>query len=96
MEPISRRRALQLGGLGVVTIVTGWVGLARTATSPFTPVTATAAAEPPALHSTNGVLQVQLVAALGAPGGAVGGVLLDLAGLGRGAEGVALVVVVAA
>ena len=65
MEPISRRRALQLGGLGLASTVIGGIGLARGVTSRFDPATGAALAEPPVLRSTDGELQVRLEAAEG-------------------------------
>jgi FtsP/CotA-like multicopper oxidase with cupredoxin domain len=65
MEPISRRRALQLGGLGLTAVATGAVGVAATWPAPSTRVTGTGPAEPPVLRSANGLLEVQLVAAQG-------------------------------
>lgn len=65
MEPISRRRALQLGGLGLALTIVGGVGVTRSIpTIPVDPVTGFDAVEPPALRSTGGTLQVRLEAAL--------------------------------
>jgi FtsP/CotA-like multicopper oxidase with cupredoxin domain len=66
IRPISRRRALQLGGLGLAGTVVGGAGLAYTtltATSRLTPVTGAALTEPAVLHSSDGVLDVRLEAA---------------------------------
>ena len=65
MQPISRRRALQFGGLGLASTVIGGTGLAREITSRFDPATGAALVEPPALASTDGQLQVHLEAAQG-------------------------------
>ena len=67
MRPISRRRALQLGGLGLAGTIVGGAGLARvtTAQSRFTPVPDAALTEPSALRSTGGVLDLRLVAGRG-------------------------------
>lgn len=61
-KPISRRRALQLGGLGLAATVVGGVGLA-TAGPRFEPVERAGLAEPILLRSTGGTLQVRLDAA---------------------------------
>jgi FtsP/CotA-like multicopper oxidase with cupredoxin domain len=63
MQPISRRRALQLGGLGLAATIVGGVGLARAAGSVFDPVAGAGLVEPPVLHSTGGTLQVRIEAA---------------------------------
>ena len=65
MEPISRRRALQLGGLGLVGTTVGGIGLTRGVTSWFDPVSGTALSEPTVVRSTNGALRLRLVAAQG-------------------------------
>ena len=54
MEPISRRRALTLGGLGVASTVIGGTGLLRTITARFEPAADAALVEPPMLASTGG------------------------------------------
>ena len=65
MRPISRRRALQLGGLGAAATIVGGVGLARStgpgAGSP--PVDGGGPAGPPVLGSSGGTLQLRLEAA---------------------------------
>jgi FtsP/CotA-like multicopper oxidase with cupredoxin domain len=63
IRPISRRRALQLGGLGLASTVIGGVGLARQVTSRFDPAVGAAPIEPPVLRGTGGVLDVRLEAA---------------------------------
>ena len=65
MEPISRRRALQLGGLGMASTIIGGTGLVRAVNSRFDPVTGAALVEPLLLRSTAGGLQVRLEAAEG-------------------------------
>ena len=65
MEPISRRRALLLGGLGVASTVIGGAGLVRTITGGFEPAAGAALVEPPMLASTGGRLQVRLEASEG-------------------------------
>lgn len=66
MKPVSRRRALQLGGLGLASTVIGGLGLTRQTVSSFAPATGGALVEPVLLRSTGGQLQVRLVAAEGA------------------------------
>ena len=63
MQPINRRRALQLGGLGLAATIVGGVGLARAAGSLFDPVAGAGLVEMPALYSTGGTLRVRLEAA---------------------------------
>jgi FtsP/CotA-like multicopper oxidase with cupredoxin domain len=63
VQPISRRRALQLGGLGMAATIVGGVGLTRTTGSRFDPVVGAALAEPPVLRSTRSALEVRLEAA---------------------------------
>jgi FtsP/CotA-like multicopper oxidase with cupredoxin domain len=67
MRPISRRRALQLGGLGLAGTIVGGAGLARltTARSRFTPVLNAALTEPAVLRSSGGVLDLRLEAGRG-------------------------------
>ncbi|MEP6463883.1 MAG: multicopper oxidase family protein [Frankiaceae bacterium] len=65
MDPISRRRALQLGGLGLASAVLGGVGLTREGGSRFDPATGATLVEPPVLVSTAGTLRVRLEAAQG-------------------------------
>lgn len=65
MRPISRRRALQLGGLGLASSIVGGAGLAWGGDSRFEPVTGAAMVEPKALRSADGLLQVRLDAAQG-------------------------------
>lgn len=62
MQPISRRRAIQLGGLGFAATVLGGVGLAATAGFGFSPASGTDLVEPQVLHSSGGLLQVRLEA----------------------------------
>ena len=65
MEPISRRRALTLGGLGVASTVIGAAGLVRTITARFEPAAGAALVKPPMLASSGGRLQLRLEAAEG-------------------------------
>ncbi|MGD9525571.1 MAG: multicopper oxidase family protein [Pseudonocardia sp.] len=63
MQPISRRRALQLGGFGLAATVVGGVGLAATAGPGFSATSGTDLVEPDVLRSSGGMLQVRLEAA---------------------------------
>ncbi|MGD9529523.1 multicopper oxidase family protein [Pseudonocardia sp.] len=63
IPPISRRRALQLGGLGLAATVVGGAGLAAAAGSRFSPTPGAELSEPAVLRSTGGLLQVRLEAA---------------------------------
>ena len=65
MQSISRRRALQLGGLGLASTLVGGAGMWREVTARFEPRTGAALVQPPALRSTGGRLQVRLEAAEG-------------------------------
>jgi FtsP/CotA-like multicopper oxidase with cupredoxin domain len=65
MQPISRRRALQLGGLGVASIAVGAAGLTWRTLSGYPTVPQQALIEPPMLTSTDGLLTVRLEAAEG-------------------------------
>ncbi|WP_247828535.1 multicopper oxidase family protein [Arthrobacter antioxidans] len=65
MEPISRREALLLGGLGVAGAAAGGAGLIWTLTSQEAPVTGSDLIQPPEERSANGRLQVRLEAAPG-------------------------------
>lgn len=65
MKPISRRQALLLGGLGIAGTAVGGAGLIWTLTSREAPVTGSELIQPPVERSTNGQLQVRLVAARG-------------------------------
>ena len=66
MEPISRRAALTMGGLGLVSAVVGGTGLWRElAGSALDPVAGAAFREPEVLRSQGGRLEVRLEAALG-------------------------------
>jgi FtsP/CotA-like multicopper oxidase with cupredoxin domain len=65
VEPISRRRALQLGGLGLAGMAVGGIGLTRGVTARFDPVIGTALSEPTVVRSTDGTLRLRLVAAQG-------------------------------
>ena len=65
MQPLSRRRAIQLGGLGLASIVVGAVGLTWKSTSGFRVAPSAALVEPPVLASTDGLLQTRLEAARG-------------------------------
>ena len=65
MDPICRRRALQLGGVGLASTVVGGLGLAQQVTSQFEPVGGAALVEPEVLRSTGGRLEVRLEAGEG-------------------------------
>ena len=65
MQPLSRRRAIQLGGLGLASIVAGAAGLTWKSTSGFRVAPSAALVEPPVLASTDGLLQTRLEAAPG-------------------------------
>jgi FtsP/CotA-like multicopper oxidase with cupredoxin domain len=65
MQPISRRRALQLGGLGLASIAVGAVGLTWRTLSGYPTVPQQALVEPATLTSTQGLLAVRLEAAEG-------------------------------
>ncbi|GAA1435994.1 multicopper oxidase family protein [Microlunatus lacustris] len=65
MQPLSRRRALQLGGLGLASTAVGAAGLTWRAAAGFTPALPAALVEPPTLTSAEGLLQVRLEAATG-------------------------------
>jgi len=65
MRPLSRRRALQLGGLGVASIVVGSAGLAWAGTTRYDPVSGENLTAPAVLGSTAGNLTLTLEAAAG-------------------------------
>lgn len=65
MEPISRRQALLLGGLGIAGTAAGGTGLIWTLASREVPVTGSELIHPPVERSTNGQLQIRLEAAPG-------------------------------
>lgn len=65
MQPISRRQALLLGGLGVAATAAAGAGLIWTLSSREPPVTGGELTQPPEERSTNGLLQVRLEAAPG-------------------------------
>jgi FtsP/CotA-like multicopper oxidase with cupredoxin domain len=66
MQPISRRTALTMGGLGLAATVAGGTGLWRELTaSGVEPVAGVAFAEPEVLRSRDGRLEVRLEAAVG-------------------------------
>ncbi len=65
MEPITRRRALQLGGLGIACTAAGAIGLGWGPGSQFDPVASSELTEPPVLRSAGGALEVVLECALG-------------------------------
>jgi FtsP/CotA-like multicopper oxidase with cupredoxin domain len=65
MRPLSRRRALQLGGLGVAGVVVGSAGLAWAGTTRYDPVAGDNLTAPAVLTSTAGNLNVSLEAAAG-------------------------------
>jgi FtsP/CotA-like multicopper oxidase with cupredoxin domain len=65
MQPLSRRRAIQLAGLGLASIVAGAAGLTWKSTSGFRVAPSAALVEPPVHASTDGLLQMRLEAAPG-------------------------------
>jgi FtsP/CotA-like multicopper oxidase with cupredoxin domain len=65
MQRLSRRRALQLGGLGLASTAVGAAGLTWRTAVGFTPAASAALVEPPTLASAEGLLQVRLEAAAG-------------------------------
>jgi FtsP/CotA-like multicopper oxidase with cupredoxin domain len=65
VRPISRRRALQLAGLGLLSAAAGGTGLAWPRGSLLEPVAGGQLSEPETLHSADGLLRVRLEAAAG-------------------------------
>ena len=65
MRPVSRRSALQLGGLGLLSAAVGGTGLLWPQGSPFPSATGGKLTEPDTLRSAEGLLQVRLEAAEG-------------------------------
>jgi len=65
VRPLSRRRALQLGGLGVAGIVVGSAGMAWAGTTRYDPVAGDNLTTPTILTSSSGNLAVALDAAAG-------------------------------
>ena len=65
MKPLSRRRALLLGGLGIAATAAGGGGLAWTLASRTTAVPGGELVQPAETRSANGQLQVRLQAAPG-------------------------------
>jgi len=65
MRPISRRHALQLGGLGLLSAAVGGTGLLWPRGSLLQPRSGAGLAEPDTLRSADGVLRVRLEAAEG-------------------------------
>jgi FtsP/CotA-like multicopper oxidase with cupredoxin domain len=63
MEPITRRNALMLGGVGAAAIIAGGAGLTWALTSGADQAEGPTLAEPDILRSTNGKLTVRLTAA---------------------------------
>src|SRR5450830_93782 len=63
MEPISRRSALILGGVGAAAVITGGTGLVWSLASDGSAVAGPAMKEPEILRSTNGRLDVRLTTA---------------------------------
>ncbi|MEO7147523.1 MAG: multicopper oxidase family protein, partial [Terrimesophilobacter sp.] len=68
MQPISRRNALLLGGLGAAGVLVGGTGLVSGWTSGLDPITGGDFIEPQALRSSGGTLQTRLTAAAGPVG----------------------------
>ena len=65
MRPINRRRALQLGGLGLLSVAVGGTGLALGGGSRLDPEVGGEMAEPETLRSADGALQARLEAVAG-------------------------------
>jgi FtsP/CotA-like multicopper oxidase with cupredoxin domain len=65
VQPISRRKALLLGGLGVAGTAAGGAGLIWTLTSPSVTVNGGEVSQPPEERSADGRLQIRLEAAPG-------------------------------
>ena len=65
MEPITRRRALQLGALGVGGTLVGGAGLVWVGTTTFEAEGGAPLSEPTSMHSKNGQLRVELKASEG-------------------------------
>ena len=65
MRPITRRRALQLGGLGLLSAALGGTGLALGGGARLDPATGAVMTEPETLRSADGALQVRLEAVAG-------------------------------
>ncbi len=63
MRPITRRQALQLGGLGIASLAIGTTGLVWQRGSRLDPLTGADLTEPEVLSSRDGLLQVRLEAA---------------------------------
>ena len=63
MRPITRRQALQLGGLGTASLAIGVTGLVWQRGSRLDPVTGADLTEPEVLRSRDGLLEVRLEAA---------------------------------
>jgi FtsP/CotA-like multicopper oxidase with cupredoxin domain len=65
MRPISRRRALQLGGLGLLSAAAGGTGLLWPREGLLRPTTGAGLSEPETIRSADGALQLSLEAAEG-------------------------------
>ena len=65
MQPISRRLALQLGGLGLASAAVGATGVTWKRTGSFAPAGGRALSEPQVLRSAGGSLKAELTAARG-------------------------------
>jgi hypothetical protein len=65
MQPLSRRQALLLGGLGVAGTVVGGAGLFCSVAPGPDPVTGAALTQPPVWRSADGQLRVRLEAGPG-------------------------------
>jgi FtsP/CotA-like multicopper oxidase with cupredoxin domain len=65
VRPISRRRVLQLGGLGVLSAAVGGTGLALGGEAQLDPEVGAEMTEPKTLRSADGALQVRLEAVAG-------------------------------
>jgi FtsP/CotA-like multicopper oxidase with cupredoxin domain len=65
MRPLTRRRALQLGGLGVAGIVVGGTGLAWAGATRYTPIAGETLTQPTILASASGSMDITLEATVG-------------------------------
>ncbi len=65
MQPLSRRNALLLGGVGAAGLLVGGAGLLVGQTSSLNPATGAKFIEPKALRASSGILRTRLTAAVG-------------------------------